>query len=518
MGALRPESRVVPWGGAFTDNLKILLVTPSRTTSAILSARLNQAGFQVKTVPDLTNLTRELNELNISRVIVAAAEVKSCLEIVHSSDEIDRSAIQIIGLVDDPFDKAKVCESGANVCITRLDSAKELAAAIHSVELGDLIPETLKILVVDDSEAARQMASKILSEHRVGSVVLATNGSEAQRLLKDPSCHFDAVLTDQEMPGENGLELCRWIRNESGQKSLPVIFFSDAENPEKIKLIFEAGATDYISKGTIRAELMPRLNNHLKLHQVSRKMVAQIDELTRVNQRIEEFLAVCSHDMRNPLHVISMQSRRLEKALGAEHKIAAESTRRILKSSGYILQLIETLMDAQKSEQRDDLVMEEIDIITLCSDLSDSFQPTAREKNIEFRVTSELEDCPLVTSNGFALRRILGNLLSNAIKFTEPGGSVELQLRLHDQFLDFVVSDSGPGIPEDKISQIFLKYSNQSRLGTTGEKGTGLGLFLSRSLAWKIGGEIYVQSVMGKGSTFSLRIPSKPFGRMNAVA
>jgi signal transduction histidine kinase len=134
------------------------------------------------------------------------------------------------------------------------------------------------------------------------------------------------------------------------------------------------------------------------------------------------------------------------------------------------------------------------------------FRPLAEKKNIELR--SQLApDIPLVRQDVVKFQQILSNLLSNAIKFTPEGGRVRLEARSQGGFLEVTVSDTGVGIAEEEQELIFEKFRQSGNPLTREHAGTGLGLSIVRELSKLLGGEVILQSELGRGSTFTVRLP-----------
>jgi signal transduction histidine kinase len=131
---------------------------------------------------------------------------------------------------------------------------------------------------------------------------------------------------------------------------------------------------------------------------------------------------------------------------------------------------------------------------------------TAQNKSIEF--CNEIDNLIFITADRNMLSTIIRNLVSNAIKFTFRGGKITLSSKNINQSIEFSVSDTGVGIEPDNLSKIFSIDKNKSSRGTADEAGTGLGLILCKEMVEKHGGKIWVESEVGKGSTFSFTIPS----------
>ncbi len=224
-----------------------------------------------------------------------------------------------------------------------------------------------------------------------------------------------------------------------------------------------------------------------------------------------EFLANMSHELRTPLNSILLLSRLLsennDKNLSEEQVEFAK----VIQSSGNgLLGLIDEILDLSKIEAgKMELEILDIPVQDITSSLNSLFLQVAKEKNIEFRIAAR--NAPLVIkTDRMRLEQILKNLLSNAIKFTAEGGVV-LTISKQDKegkTLSFAVSDTGIGIPKEQQPMIFEAF--QQADGSTKRKygGTGLGLSISRELARLLKGEITLESAPGKGSTFTLTIPT----------
>jgi signal transduction histidine kinase len=147
-----------------------------------------------------------------------------------------------------------------------------------------------------------------------------------------------------------------------------------------------------------------------------------------------------------------------------------------------------------------------IDLNKLLAELHEAMEPLAREK--EIALTEKLAPgLPLVEADRTKLRRILVNLLSNALKFTPRQGAVEVRAALEGERVRLTVEDTGVGIAPDDVKRLFDKYEQARSRATRGEKGTGLGLYITRQLVELHGGEIEVQSEPGRGSAFSFTLP-----------
>lgn len=238
-------------------------------------------------------------------------------------------------------------------------------------------------------------------------------------------------------------------------------------------------------------------------------------ELESTSKYKSEFLANMSHELRTPLNSVLILAKLLEdnsqKNLSTKQ---VEYAKIIHKSGSDLLQLINDILDLSKIEAgKVDLLIEEISIDRIINDMSQLFTVVAKEKNIRFE-TKLLPGVPATIKTDLQRAgQIIKNLLSNAFKFTPEGGTISLQIENRDLFdkkrIGIQVRDTGIGITAEKQQLIFEAF--QQADGSTSRQygGTGLGLSISKELAKLLGGEIEVSSEEGKGSIFTLVLPTE---------
>lgn len=259
-----------------------------------------------------------------------------------------------------------------------------------------------------------------------------------------------------------------------------------------------------ISERKLIQEALARNNEELEERVAIRteQLCQAKEEADRANRDKSRFLASASHDLRQPLQALTLFLSSLGLALTTDrqrelHGLAQKSSRALGDLLGALLDVSRL---ASGSLQAD---MATIRLAPLLLDLADEWEPVARARGLDFR----LGPCPkvCVQSDPVLLMRLLRNLLSNAIRYTEKGG-VLLGCRYHDGMLRICVWDTGPGIPESEVQNIFEEFYQIGNPERDRDKGLGLGLSIVRGLAGLLGHRIHVHSRPGRGSCFALEV------------
>jgi signal transduction histidine kinase len=238
-----------------------------------------------------------------------------------------------------------------------------------------------------------------------------------------------------------------------------------------------------------------------------------IREIQEQTQRKSAFLASMSHDLRTPMNAIksftSVVLRRIGDTIPERHR---DNLGKVLQAADVLLEMINDLMDLSKIEAgRMDVNPEPFDVKALVETCCATVSPLVSEKADVVLNTKVSEDVGQANTDQARLRRMVINLLSNAIKFTDTG-SVSVEASREGDQLVLAVSDTGKGIPADEIDTIFDEYCQVKGSDTEG-KGTGLGLSITKRFAELLGGTVSVESEVGRGSTFAVKIPADYSGR-----
>jgi signal transduction histidine kinase len=226
------------------------------------------------------------------------------------------------------------------------------------------------------------------------------------------------------------------------------------------------------------------------------------------NRAKSDFLATMSHELRTPLNAIGGYAELLEMGLrGPVTDAQLEDLTRIKRAQRHLLSLIEDVLSFAKIEAarvRYDVQVHRLR--DLIGDLDVLVAPQLQAKQLTFTYLP-CDDALTVRADAERTQQVVINMLSNALKYTPAGGTITLSCEATPGEALVCVRDTGMGIPPDKLEMIFEPFTQVSGGLTRSVEGTGLGLAISRELARAMGGELGVESVVGAGSTFTLRLP-----------
>lgn len=408
----------------------------------------------------------------------------------------------------------------------------------------------LKLLLVEDNPADADLLQEILDEanETEWSLVHVETLKEALKCLNENQ--FDVVLLDLSLPDKQGLDTVQ--KTYDVVPDLPIVVLTGLNDKVIALEALRQGAQDYLVKGKIDSNLLVRAIRHAieraqtlkRLRQseeqlqrlneeLERRVEEQTNELRQKNQylqnevverqRLEEelrqslakekelsdlksnIISVVSHEYRTPLTSI-LTSAELLQHYGYQwpEEKRHRHLDRIQISVKHLTQLVSDVLLISKAEAgKLEFNPAPLDLVVFCSELVEELQlATKTEHNINFKSCGSCKDASLDEK---LLRQFLSNLLSNAIKYSPEGGNIQFDLICKDDTAIFRIQDRGIGIPLEDQAQLFEPFHRSRNVGTI--SGTGLGLAIAKKCVEQHGGQIGVESEVGVGTTFTIRLP-----------
>ena len=360
------------------------------------------------------------------------------------------------------------------------------------------------ILIVDDIQDNIVLISDILSEENI-EINFAVNGSKAIKTAKE--IKPDLVLLDIAMPEMDGYEVCRRLKDDDDLCEIPIIFLTAKVESDDIVKGLELGAVDYITKPFNPTELQTRVKNHLKLKTAKDLIDEQNKKLTELNATKDKFFSIIAHDLKNPLGLFLSTTQYLTDNIDNFEKAEMKEFLQITqKSAENLVDLINNLLQWSRSQSGRIEVYPTIVYLKSLVELNfDLVKDMASNKGL--KLINNIDDDTKVYADENMVNTVFRNLIANAIKYSNNEGNITISVVSNEDTITTLVEDQGVGIEPQNISKLFRIDVNYFTRGTDNEEGTGLGLILCKEFIEKNKGKIWVESVPGKGSTFSFSLP-----------
>lgn len=245
-----------------------------------------------------------------------------------------------------------------------------------------------------------------------------------------------------------------------------------------------------------------------ELNNLTRELQKKNSQLKKLNEQKNEFIGMAAHDLRNPISIIMGYSEFILEEAG--DRLTAHNRKFmhiILNSSEYMLNMLNDLLDIARIESgKLNLNLQDIDPGKLISKNVSLNRVIAGKKDIKINIEI-FENLPLIKADPDKMEQVMNNLVSNAIKYSTPGTTITISAFGSNQGITVAVKDQGLGIAENEIDKLFKPFSKLSGKSTGGEKSTGLGLSITKKIIMGHGGKIWVESQLGRGSTFCFSLP-----------
>jgi signal transduction histidine kinase len=324
----------------------------------------------------------------------------------------------------------------------------------------------------------------------------------SQNAIKFSLSVDDAFAYVSNVGGNRYWNVVKAVRGDDGKvKGVLLLKLSLAQNDALVeKTIFQVYL---LSVGAMIVVLL-LVFNHIRLFafEVRAKKLEEIDKMK------DDFISMASHELKSPLTAIRGYVELLgdivgDDGMGQANKMQQKKyLKNIDISVNRLRTLVEDLLDVSRIEQnRMPIVLAQTDLTKIVLEIADEMTILANEKGLEIK--KNISNVSKVSADAERLKQIVVNLLSNAIKYT-PKGTVEIQINEDEKNVFLVVADTGLGISAKNMERLFSKFYRVETEHTAGISGTGLGLWIAKEIAQKMGGDLSVESIEGVGSHFTL--------------
>lgn len=359
-----------------------------------------------------------------------------------------------------------------------------------------------RILVVDDDPLTRRSLRAML-ERGYYKVETAQDGAEALELL--PTFKPDLVLLDIQMPGIDGLEVCRQIRDMPKGELLPIIFLTADERPDIHSQAFQVKGDDFLRKPVLQGELIVRIRSLMRLKRLQAEIQEERDNLLDLQQQREQLFEFIVHDLKNPLSAIQMGLELLDDR-DDNTPTSKVQLRRLRDTAHTMGRMIQNILDIGCAEQVGlELHKTQIPLSSWIPRVLKEVEAQAQRRRHEL-VWVCPADLELVADQEF-LRRLLLNLLDNALKYSPSGSCTRIEARTTEGAVRLEVRDQGQGIPAHMRQQVFAKFVRLDASGSNTRSSSGLGLAFCQLVAEAHEGRIWVEENPPMGSVFVLELP-----------
>lgn len=387
----------------------------------------------------------------------------------------------------------------------------ELRSTESSVGL-DFEWSQFKILIVDDVLSNILLLKAMLSLKKF-QIVSANSGKSSLEQVKTENP--DLILLDVMMPDMNGFDVATILKTSeeyAPYRDIPIIFLTALNSPNDIVKGFRSGANDFVQKPFNKDELMIRVQHQISLVAAKRIIAEKTLALEASIRNRDKMYSVIAHDLRAPIGTVKMMLEMMMSIMdpAVVGNEIIELINQTYEQTDETFSLLDNLLKWTKSQTgRLNVVYQQFKAEEILPALVDIYRHSAQVKGLKLTYIPTPTSQELIYADIEMLKTIVRNFISNALKFTPSGGEIKVYTTkdVNPDYIVFNVQDNGCGLSEEEKQKLFNTKTHFTKYGTNSEEGSGLGLLLCLDFARKNGGDLFLESKVDVGSTFSFTVP-----------
>jgi len=364
------------------------------------------------------------------------------------------------------------------------------------------------LLIVDDETSNIMVLTHILAADYT--VYTVKDGRTAVKVAEKQLP--DVILLDIIMPDMDGYEVIAELKKSDRTKNIPVIFITGLSNVEDEERGLSLGAADYITKPFSSAVVKLRVKNQINQINLTRQII-DTETAEKTSRQRSDFLSRMSHEMRTPMNAIMGMTALAKNASNTEKR--DDMLEKINSASGQLLQLIDDVLDMSDIEDNKlRLNSSEFSFAVVIRDILNKVNPSVRKKQQSLTTDIDPSIPDSLIGDERRLTQVILNLLTNAIKFTPDGRSIQINAFVREVLeetltMQVEVIDHGIGISSEQQEKLFIPFEQADGGVSRKYAGAGLGLPIANHIISLMGGEIWVESEIDKGSKFAFTFKTK---------
>jgi two-component system sensor histidine kinase/response regulator len=340
-----------------------------------------------------------------------------------------------------------------------------------------------RILIVDDEPLNRHLL-RAMVEDEATAVLEAASGPEALEIAQRSAP--DLVLLDVVMPGMDGFETTRRLKQEGGDVFLPVVLVTALSDAEARSRGLEAGADDFLTKPIDRAQILPRVRNLIGLRERELRLRERNLDLLELIRFRDDMSSLLVHDLKNPMMIVQMCLTHL--ASRNHDPLSLDSLRDGRLATERVNRIVENMLDLVRMESRR-LVLHRSAArpADLLATVAEARGPLVRKRtvHVDLQADRDLQ----VSADVDLLTRVIENVVDNSLRHVPVGGHIVMKAEARGDVATITIGNDGPPVPSDMRETIFEKYARGENAGRT---NLGLGLYFCRLAVEAHGGRMWV--------------------------